>query len=152
MAKDKELDELLDTLRVTGRESLPGQALEPWYDGWKGLWVSIEETLSLLRSHVVATHFRLEMRKDFGPEKADEVTRQILKNLPANASLEDAERYATEYRVAHHEVTEHGEHPTLRDIVRGLLMMPEETAEDRIDRTRRILENRRRPQRGAASP
>jgi hypothetical protein len=146
-AKDEELDQLLDDLRVTGRESLPGQELEPWYDGWKGLWVNIEETLSLLRAHIIATRFRLEMRRDYGSEKADEVTRQILQNLPANATLEDAERYAAEYRVAHHEVEEHAQHPTLRDVVRGLFLLPDETPEERMQKTHRILRARRHNQR-----
>jgi hypothetical protein len=154
-AHDRELDMLLDTLRVMGRESLPGQELEPWYDGWKGLWVTIEEKLSLLRAHIIATHFRLEMRQDYGAEKADDVTRQILENLPENASLEDAEKYAAEYRVAHHEAEEHGEHPTLRDIVRGLFLLPEETPEERMRRKHRAQEARKRFQRGTvpkASP
>jgi hypothetical protein len=143
-ASDKEMDALLDTLRVMGRESLPGQELEPWYDGWKELWVEIEDTLSLLRAHIIATHFRLEMRLDYGAEKADEVTRQILANLPANASLQDAERYAAEYRVAHHDAEQHGEHPTLWDIVRGLFLLPEETPEERMQKTRKLRQARRR--------
>jgi hypothetical protein len=150
-ATDHELDALFDTLRVTGRESLPGQELEPWYDGWKGLWVAIEEKLSLLRAHIVATRFRLEMRQDFGADQADEVTRQILASLPENATLEEAERYAAEYRVAHHEAEQHGEHPTLRDIVRGLFLLPEETPEERVLKTRRILQARRRNQRAVAA-
>jgi hypothetical protein len=150
-ATDHELDALFDTLRVTGRESLPGQELEPWYDGWKGLWVTIEEKLSLLRAHIVATRFRLEMRQDFGADQADEVTKQILASLPENATLEEAERYATEYRVAHHEAEQHGEHPTLRDIVRGLFLLPEETPDERVQKTRRILQARRRTQRAVAA-
>lgn len=138
MAHDRELDQLFDTLRIMGREALPGQELEPWYDGWKGLWVSIEENLSTLRAHIVATRFRIGMREQFGAEKADEVTRQILANLPADATLEEAERYASEYRVAHHEVVEHSEHPTLRDIIRGLLLLPEDTPEERLRRARRM--------------
>jgi hypothetical protein len=137
MTHDRELDHLLDTLRIMGREALPGQELEPWYDGWKGLWVSVEENLSTLRAHIVATRFRLEMREQFGAEKADDVTRQILANLPADATLEEAERYASEYRVAHHEVVEHSEHPTLRDIIRGLLLLPDETPEERLREMRR---------------
>jgi hypothetical protein len=145
-ASDQELDALLDTLRRTGRESLPGQELEPWYDGWKELWVEIEDTLSLLRAHIIATHFRLEMRLDYGAEKADEVTRQILANLPANASLQDAERYAAEYRVAHHDAEQHAEHPTLWDIVRGLFLLPEETPEERLQKMRKVRQARRRAQ------
>ena len=144
-AKDQELDMLFDSLRVMGRESLPGQELEPWYDGWKSLWVTIEDTLSLLRAHIIATHFRLEMRSDYGADKADEVTKQILQNLPANATLEDAEKYAAEYRVAHHEAEDHAEHPTLWDIIRGLFLLPEQTPEERMHKTRR-MQKKRRPQ------
>ena len=151
-ASDHELDLLLDSLRVTGRESLPGQELEPWYDGWKELWVKIEDTLSLLRAHIIATHFRLEMRLDYGAEKADEVTRQILANLPADASLQDAERYAAEYRVAHHDAEQHGEHPTLWDIIRGLFLLPEETPEERMEKTRRARQARRQRQRAVSTP
>ncbi|MEQ1751286.1 MAG: hypothetical protein ABL974_17815 [Prosthecobacter sp.] len=136
-AHDRELDALFDTLRVTGREALPGAELEPWYDGWKGLWVSIEDHLATLRAHIIATRFRLEMRQEYGADKADEVTRQILASLPADASLEDAEKYAAEYRMAHHEVEEHREHPTLRDIIRGLFLLPEETPEDLLARSRK---------------
>jgi hypothetical protein len=150
-ATDHELDHLFDTLRVMGRESLPGQELEPWYDGWKGLWVTIEEKLSLLRAHIVATRFRLEMRQDYGTEKADDVTRQILANLPENATLAEAEKYAAEYRVAHHEAVEHAEHPTLWDIIRGLFLLPEETPDERLNRTRKEQE-RRRAQRARVAP
>jgi hypothetical protein len=151
-ATDRELDMLLDTLRVTGRESLPGQELEPWYDGWKGLWVTIEEKLSLLRAHMVATRFRLEMRQDYGTEQADDVTRQILANLPENATLEEAERYAAEYRVAHHETEEHAEHPTLWDIIRGLFLLPEETPDERLNRMRNEQKRRRIQRAASASP
>lgn len=133
---DRELDDLLDRLRVTGREALPGSELEPWYDGWKGLWVMIEEELGTLRAHIIATRFRLEMRKEVGAGKADELTHQILAHLPADCSLEEAEKYAAEYRKAHHEVEEHREHPTLRDIVRGLFLLPEETTEERLMKSR----------------
>lgn len=136
-AHDQELDHLLDTLRVTGREALPGQELEPWYDGWKGLWVTIEDQLGTLRAHIIATRFRLEMRKEYGTAKADEITRQILNHLPADASLEDAEKYAHEFRMAYHEAEEHGEHPTLRDIIRGLFLLPEETPEERLLKSRK---------------
>lgn len=138
MAHDRELDHLLDTLRVMGREALPGQELEPWYDGWKGLWVSIEENLSTLRAHIVATRFRLNLREEYGADKADDVTRKILANLPEDASLEEAERYAQEYRIAHHEVAEHSEHPTLRDIIRGLLLLPEEIPEEKVVQKRKL--------------
>jgi hypothetical protein len=151
-ANDKELDELLDTLRRMGRESIPGKELEPWYDGWKELWVKIEDTLSLLRAHIIATHFRLEMRLDYGEEKADEVTKQILANLPADASLQDAEKYAAEYRVAHHDAEQHGEHPTLWDIVRGLFLLPEETPEERMQKMRKVRQARRRAQAVVRSP
>jgi hypothetical protein len=134
---DRELDDLLDSLRVMGREALPGQELEPWYDGWKGLWVSVEEKLSTLRAHIIATRVRLEMRDEFGADKADDVTRQILATLPPDATLEDAEKYAAEYRVAHHEAEEHAEHPTVRDIIRGLFLLPEETPEERLMRDRK---------------
>lgn len=137
-AHDRELDHLLDTLRVMGREALPGQELEPWYDGWKGLWVTIEENLSTLRAHIVATRFRLEMREEYGASRADDVTRQILANLPEDATMEEAERYASEYRIAHHEAQEHSEHPTLRDIIRGLLILPEETPDERLRRKRKM--------------
>lgn len=138
MAHDRELDHLLDTLRTMGREALPGQELEPWYDGWKGLWVDIEENVSTLRAHIVATRFRLKMRDEYGSEKADDVTRQILANLPPDATLEEAERYAAEFRVAHHEVVEHGEHPTLRDIIRGLLLLPEEIPQEKVVQKRKL--------------
>jgi hypothetical protein len=92
------------------------------------------------------------VRQDYGEEKADEVTRQILTNLPENASLEDAEKYAAEYRVAHHETVEHGEHPTLGDIVRGLFLLPEATPEERLHRKHLREQARKRRQRGAASP
>jgi hypothetical protein len=134
---DRELDDLLDALRVMGREALPGQELEPWYDGWKGLWVTVEEKLNTLRAHIIATRVRLEMRQEFGAEKADDVTRQILETLPQDATLEDAEKYAAEYRMAHHEAEEHAEHPTVRDIIRGLFLLPEETPEERLMRDRR---------------
>lgn len=134
---DRELDQLLDTLRRTGREALPGQDLDPWYDSWKGLWVTIEEHLTTLRIHIITTRFQLEMRREYGAEKADEVTQQILERLPANASLEEAKKFAAEYRKAYHEFLNHREHPTFWDIFRGLLLMPEETPEDRLAGIRR---------------
>lgn len=133
---DRDLDRLLDTLRRSGREALPGQDLDPWYDSWKGLWVTIEDHLTMLRLHVVTTRFQLEMRKEYGAEKADEVTQQILERLPVNVSLEDAEKFADEYRKAYHEFLNHREHPTFWDIFRGLLLMPEETPEDRLEGNR----------------
>ncbi|MEY4484202.1 MAG: hypothetical protein RL693_1654 [Verrucomicrobiota bacterium] len=136
--EDRELDLLLDTLRRTGREALPGQDLDPWYDSWKGLWVTIEEHLTTLRLHVVTTHFQLEMRKKYGTEKADEVTQQILERLPENATIEDAEKFADEYRKAYLEFLNHREHPTFWDIFRGLLLMPEETPEDRLAGNRQM--------------
>lgn len=133
---DTELDRLLDTLRRTGREALPGQDLDPWYDSWKGLWVTIEEHLTTLRVHVITTRFQLEMRKEYGVEKADEVTQQILERLPANATVEDAEKFADEYRKAYHDFLNHREHPTFWDIFKGLLLFPEETPEDRLAENR----------------
>lgn len=136
--EDQELDQLLDSLRRTGREALPGQDLDPWYDSWKGLWVTIEEHLTTMRVHVVTTRFQLEMRKEYGIEKADEVTQQILERLPENATLEDAEKFADEYRSAYHDFLNHREHPSFWDIFRGLLLMPEETPEDRLADNRKL--------------
>ena len=129
---DREFDQMLETLRREGREAIPGIHLDPWYDSWKELWQQIEADLNTLRIHVVATRFQLEMRRDYGIEKADEVTREILEKLPADATLEDAERFAAEYRLAYYEVMEHREHPTWRDIFKGLLLFPEDRPEDRL--------------------
>ena len=128
---------LLDTLRVTGRESLPGQQLEPWYDGWKGLWVTIEEKLSLLRAHMVATRFRLEMRQDYGAEQGGRCDPANPREPAGECDPGRRGKYAAEYRVAHHEAEEHGEHPTLWDIIRGLFLLPEETPEERMQRRAR---------------
>lgn len=137
--QDREFDTLLDTLRRSGREALPGQDLDPWYDSWKGLWVTIEDHLTTLRLHVVTTRFQLEMRKEYGSEKADEVTQQILEHLPENASLNDAEKFADEYRKAYHEFLNHREHPSFWDIFRGLLLLPEDRPEDRLARNRQTI-------------
>ena len=99
-----------------------GIDLDPWYCSWKELWQQIEGDLNTLRIHVVTTRFQLEMRKEQGSQKADEVTRQILVKLPPNAALEDAERFAAEYRIAYREVEEPREHPTWFGIFKGLLL------------------------------
>ena len=127
---DTSFDHLLDRLRREGREALPGIHMDPWYDSWKELWREIEGDLTTLRLHIVVTRFQLEMRRDQGQEKADKLTREILERLPEGASVEDAERFANEYRLAHYELEDHREHPTWRDIFKGLLMYPEETPDD----------------------
>lgn len=136
--EDRDLDQLLDTLRRTGREALPGQDLDPWYDSWKGLWVTIEDHLTTMRVHVVTTRFQLEMRKEYGVEKADEVTAQILERLPEDATIEDAEKFADEYRKAYHDFLNHREHPTFWDIFKGLLLFPEDRPEDRLAGNRQM--------------
>jgi hypothetical protein len=44
--------------------------------------------------------------------------------------------------VAHHEAEEHAEHPTVRDIIRGLFLLPEETPEERLMRDRKAKKKR----------
>lgn len=136
-AQEKKLDTLFDTLQVIGRESVPAGDLDPWYDSWKGHWVNIDGRLASLRAHAIATRFQVQMREEYGADKADEVTRQILEHLPEDATLEDAEKYAAEYRKAYHEFESHRDHPTIRDILRGLLLLPEETPDDHLVRRRR---------------
>lgn len=141
---DRALDQLLEQLRTTGREAvLPLGDSDPWYDSWKLLWMAIDGDLAALRAHAVTTRFRLEMRKEYGEDKADALTREILEHLPPEATLQEAEKFAAEYRRAHEEFEKHAEHPTIRDIIRGLLLLPDEITDDHL-RKQRAAEARRR--------
>ncbi len=141
---DRALDHLLEELRTMGREAvLPLGDSDPWYDSWKLLWMKIDRDLATLRAHAVTTRFRLEMRKEYGADKADALTREILDHLPPEATLQEAEKFAEEYRRAHQEFEKHTEHPTIRDIIRGLFLMPDEITDDHL-RQQRAAEARRR--------
>lgn len=141
---DRALDVLLEELRTLGREAvLPLGDSDPWYDSWKLLWMSIDGDLATLRAHAVTTRFRLEMRKEYGADKADALTREILDHLPPEATLQEAEKFAAEYRRAHDEFEKHAEHPTIRDIIRSLFMLPDENTDDHL-RRQRAAEARRR--------
>lgn len=134
---DRALTSLLDELRTTGQEAvLPLGDSDPWYDSWKLLWMKIESDLATLRAHAVATRFRLEMRREYGEDKADTLTKEILAHLPAEATLQEAEKFAEEYRRAHQEFEKHTEHPTIRDIIRGLFLFPDEITDDHLRKQR----------------
>ena len=135
---------MLDELRTMGREAvLPLGDSDPWYDSWKLLWMTIDRDLATLRAHAVTTRFRLEMRKEYGEDKADALTREILDHLPPDATLQEAEKFAEEYRRAHEEFEKHVEHPTIWDIIRGLFLLPDEITDDHL-RKQRAAEARRR--------
>ncbi len=134
---DRALDRLLDELQTLGREAvLPLGDSDPWYDSWKLLWMTIDGDMTTLRAHVMTTRFRLEMRKEYGEDKADALTQEILDHLPLHATLQDAEKFAEEYRRAHLEFEKHVEHPTIRDIIRGLFLLPDETTDDHLHHQR----------------
>lgn len=130
---ERALDNLLETVRIAGREAvLPIGDSDPWYDSWKLHWMTIDDRLSTLRAHAVTTRFKLGMRKNYGDGMADILTKEILEHLPPDATLEDAEKFADEYRRAHLKTEEHHEHPTIRDIIRSLFLMPDENADDHL--------------------
>lgn len=101
--------------------------------------------MGLARAHAVTTRFRLEMRREYGEAKADALTREILDRLPAEATLEEAEKFAADYRKAHRVMEDHAEHPTIRDIIRGLFLLPEENTEDHYQRQSRAREKAKEP-------
>ena len=146
---NRALDHMLDELRTMGREAvLPLGDSDPWYDSWKLHWMMIDSDLATLRAHAVTTRFRLEMRKEYGEDKADALTREILDHLPLDATLQEAEKFAEEYRRAHLEFEKHVEHPTIRDIIRGLFLLPDEITDDHL-RKQRAAESRLRAMQSA---
>ncbi len=132
------IEHRLARLRDGGLASIAPERRHHWDDLWRTVFLHFET----VRAYAAVVQAKGEMRARYGAGKMDGVEQDILKHLPTDIDLGHAERYAEEYRKGIEEHLFNKEHVGgFRDIVKALLMIPEETP-DQI--ARRRMNNMRR--------
>ncbi|MGH1365464.1 MAG: hypothetical protein ACRBF0_18015 [Calditrichia bacterium] len=93
-------DEILEsilTLEKKGFATLP----ENQHENWRDIWTGARSNHSLIRSHAEACSLQLKMIEKYKPEEIDELTDTILRHIPANFTLADADLYEKDYSQAY---------------------------------------------------
>lgn len=73
---------------------------------WKELWAKVREDVNELFDIAETIYTKLSMIEILRPEEIDELTKDIIKHIPLNYSLEEASEYEKEYMQAYKELKE----------------------------------------------
>ena len=70
------------------------------YNDWKEIWTVIKSNLYTIKGISNSAFVKIKMIENFNHEEIDILTKNILKNIPKNFSLSDADKYEKEYLAA----------------------------------------------------
>ena len=70
------------------------------YADWKDIWKVIRSNLYIVKGISNSSFVQLQMMEAFNNEELDVLTKNILKNIPRNFSLLEAEKYEKDYLLA----------------------------------------------------
>lgn len=73
---------------------------------WKEIWKNIKESVGELFDIAETIYTKLSMIEKLRPEEIDELTKDIVKHIPLDYSLEEAVKYEKEYMQAYNELKE----------------------------------------------
>ncbi|MDV3778713.1 hypothetical protein CMU25_18495 [Elizabethkingia anophelis] len=73
---------------------------------WKNIWESVNDFFFKLMDIAETIHLKLVMIEKLEPEEIDELTKDIVKHIPLNYSLQEAKQYKEEYLQAYKELKE----------------------------------------------
>jgi len=71
---------------------------------WEEIWDKIFEKMLAIQSIAEGSSLQLAMIEEFSPTEMDELTDTILKHMPRNYSMEEAQQYEKEYMEAYDEL------------------------------------------------
>jgi hypothetical protein len=67
------------------------------YSDWKDIWKVIRSNLYIVKGLSNSSFVQLQMMETFNKEELDVLTKNILKNIPRNFSILEAEKYEKDY-------------------------------------------------------
>lgn len=70
------------------------------YNDWKDIWLTIKSNLFAVKGISNASFVKIKMMEAFSREELDELTKNILKNIPRSFSLLEADKYEKDYLAA----------------------------------------------------
>ncbi len=89
-----------------GNTILMGDDLKAWKELWEGVFKDYKNIKEIAETYGI----QLKLIQQLAPEEIDELTNDILKHIPLNYTLEDAEKYQKEYTQAYNELQEEMSH------------------------------------------
>ena len=73
---------------------------------WKDIWKVVGSNLDIVRGMAASAYVKARMITDLSKEEMNDLTRAIVKHIPANYSLVEADKYAGEYIEAMEQIKE----------------------------------------------
>lgn len=70
------------------------------FGDWKDIWLNIKSNLFAVKGISNAAFVKIKMMEAFNREELDELTKNILKNIPRSFSLLEADKYEKDYLAA----------------------------------------------------
>ena len=96
MEHEKQFVERLEAVGKIAEESIPASERSSWDDLCKG----IEARIATLNAHAFAVCFQLEMRQEYGTQKANALAKKMAGLFPKDTSIANADKHAAEYQQA----------------------------------------------------
>jgi len=91
------ISESFSILEKKGLATLP----QDQHENWQDIWAGARSNHTLIRSHAEACSLQLKMIEKYKPEEVDELTNTILRHIPSNFTLADADLYEKDYSQAY---------------------------------------------------
>jgi hypothetical protein len=131
LARDTLLHQKLEEVCETIGQLVTPAEREDWLD----LYDSLQAQLDVIRAYLAATRVRIEMRRKHGAPESERLREEILRHLPADATLEEAGQFTEEYERAFQQF-QRDKYRTggIIDIFKALLLIQEEGPEARARR------------------
>lgn len=92
--------EIFDRLENFGLNNLPEEQKE----NWNGVWNRIKPQISSMRNHAEACSLHLQMIEKLKPDEIDTLTDSILRHIPYEYSVNDADKYTEEFIKAYQDL------------------------------------------------